>query len=72
MIDLWMLAAMQRQMDDAPSIDLRAALATVLLAAPFVMGWLTGVCVFVVLWFAAAVVAGYKAGRGVIDDGNAQ
>lgn len=70
MIDLWMLAAVQ-QSEDAPVIDLRAWLATMVLVAPFVAGWLVGVCVFVVLWFAAAVVAGYKAGRESSDD-NAQ
>lgn len=60
-----------QQAEGVPKINLRAWLATALLVAPFVLGWLVGVCVFVVLWFAAAVVAGYKAGRGSSDD-NAQ
>lgn len=61
-----MMTAMQQQ--DMPRFDLRAWLAMLALVIPFVLGWLVGVCVFVVLWFAAAVVAGYKAGRGVHDD----
>lgn len=71
-IDLWMLTAAMQQPESAPKIDLRGWLAAALLVAPFVLGWLVGVCVFVVLWFAAAVVAGYKAGRGADDDGNAE
>ncbi len=57
-----------QQVEGMPKINLRAWLATALLVAPFVLGWLVGVCVFVVLWFAAAVVAGYKAGKGSNDD----
>ena len=45
----------------------RVALALVLLL-PYAAGWCAGVCVFVVLWLAAAVVAGYRAGRGSYDD----
>lgn len=56
------------QQQDMPRINLRAWLAILALVIPFVLGWLAGVCVFVVLWFAAAVVAGYKAGRGTGDD----
>lgn len=67
MIDLWMLTTMQ-QTEDLPQVNLRAWLAMLALVIPFVLGWLVGMCVFVVFWFAAAVVAGYKAGRGVHDD----
>lgn len=70
MIDPWMLAVMQ-QPENMPRLNVRALLAALALALPFVVGWLSGFCVFVVLWLAAAVVAGYKAGRG-IDNDNAQ
>ena len=38
------------------------------LLAPYAVGWCVGFCVFIILWLGAAVVAGYRAGRGNYDD----
>lgn len=70
-IDPWLLLAMQQEAEAMPRVNLRAWLAILALVVPFVCGWLVGVGVFVVLWFAAAVVAGYRAGRG-LNDGNVE
>lgn len=37
---------------------------TVLALIPYALGWLAGAIVRLVLWLIAAIVAGYRAGRG--------
>lgn len=45
------------------AVDLADGLVMALVAPFYVVGWLVGFAVRCVLWAAAAVVAGYKAGR---------
>jgi len=45
-------------------LSLRGAALAAVSVVPFVAGWVAGFVVSAALWLAAAVVAGYKAGRG--------
>ena len=45
-------------------IDLAAVGLWLLCALPYALGWLVGFLVRCVLWMVAAVVAGYKTGKG--------
>lgn len=44
-------------------MDWRAVALWLVSAPPFVLGWLAGLIVTIVLWIWAALVAGYQAGR---------
>lgn len=46
------------------------ALALLLALLPYLLGWLAGLAVAVVLWGGAAVVAGYHAGRNTFENGD--
>lgn len=45
-------------------LNFRVAILTVISALPYVLGWLVGFVMRGVLWLVAAIVAGYKSGRG--------
>lgn len=64
-------AVQMQEMDADAGERIGRFLLALALLFPYALGWCVGVTVFVVLWLAAAVVAGYQAGRGN-HDGDAQ
>lgn len=55
---------LQRIRAELAGIDLGEWVLTLLALIPYALGWLVGVIVRLVLWMVAAIVAGYKAGKG--------
>jgi len=56
-----MLAEVKREMDAINPVDW---LLTVIAAIPYAVGWAVGAIFRLLLFVVAAIIAGYKAGRG--------